>query len=441
MEMSPMMGGFLGIAGFLVFMMLRMPIAVSMGLAGLIGFSYVNSSDAAFKVLSSEIFGSFASYNLSVIVTFSLMGFLAYHAGIGSQLYAFAYKVVGHLPGGLAMASEVACAIFGAVCGSSTATTATIGSIAVPEMRKYKYSDSLSTASVAAGGAIGILIPPSVIFVVYGIATEQSIARLLIAGIVPGALLTLAYCLTIYILSKRNPELAPARPGPRPTVREMFDTLKGGLLEVLVIFIISLGGMFMGFFTPTEAGGVGAFGVLVVTLITRKMNFKAFNNSLRDTTRSSAMILFLVAGAMIFSRFIALSRMPFELAAWVSELDMPRFFVMMIIFLVYLIGGCIVEMIPLILLTIPIFFPIVTNVLHYDPIWFGVVIVMVTCIGVITPPVGINAYVIKGVVKDVPLEQVFKGVWPFVFASAILTAIMIAFPELSTFLPDLLMGK
>jgi tripartite ATP-independent transporter DctM subunit len=368
------------------------------------------------------------------------MGFLAYHAGIGAKLYEFAYKLVGRLPGGLAMASEVACAIFGAVCGSSTATTATIGSIAVPEMRKYNYSPSLSTASVAAGGAIGILIPPSVIFVIYGIATEQSISRLLISGIVPGVLLTMAYMLTIYIICKRNPELGPPRPGPKPSVREVFATLKGGLFEVIVIFILSLGGMFAGIFTPTEAGGVGAAGVLGVTLLTGKMNWKAFNSALRDTTRSIAMILFLVAGAMIFSRFLAISRMPFELATWVSELNMPRFLIMMVIFMIYLIGGCLVEMIPLILLTVPIFYPIVVNVLHYDPIWFGVVIIMVTCIGVITPPVGINVYVIKGVAKDVPLETVFRGVWPFVIASSILTAIVIAFPAIATFLPNLIMG-
>lgn len=439
--MSPIMTGTIGIVAFLVLMLFRMPIAVSMGLSGLVGFAYVNSTEGAFKVLSSEIFSNFASYNLSIIVTFSLMGYLAYHAGIGSQLYAFAYKAVGRLPGGLAMASEVACAIFGAVCGSSTATTATIGSIAVPEMRKYKYNNSLSTAAVAAGGAIGILIPPSTIFVIYGIATEQSIARLLISGIVPGILLTAAYMLTIYILCKRNPELGPSSTAPRPSMRELFATLKGGLLEVILIFAISLGGMFMGFFTPTEAGGVGAAGVLIVTLLTGKMNWQAFNNSLRDTTRSCAMILFLIAGAVVFSRFLALSRMPFELAEWVSGLNMPPFAVMMVIFGIYLIGGMLVEMIPLILLTIPIFYPIVVNVLHYDPIWFGVIIVMVTCIGVITPPVGINAYVIKGVAKDVPLETVFRGVWPFVIASSILTAILIAFPAISTFLPNLILGK
>lgn len=439
--MDPIMIGTIGIVAFLVLMMLRMPIAVSMGLAGLVGFAYVNTPEAALKVLSSEIFTNLASYNLSLIVTFSLMGFLAYHAGIGAQLYAFAYKAVGRLPGGLAMASEVACAIFGAVCGSSTATTATIGSIAVPEMRKYKYHNALSTAAVAAGGAIGILIPPSTIFVIYGIATEQSIARLLISGIVPGLLLTAAYMLTIYIQCKRNPEFGPASTDPRPSFKELFATLKGGLLEVIVIFIISLGGMFAGFFTPTEAGGVGAFGVLIVTLLTGKMNWKAFNAALRDTTRSCAMILFLVAGAVVFSRFLALSRMPFELADWVAGLQISRFAIMMIIFGVYLIGGCLVEMIPLILLTIPIFYPIVTNVLHYDPIWFGVIIVMVTCIGVITPPVGINAYVIKGVVKDVPLEEVFGGVWPFVLASSILTAILIAFPSISLWLPNLILGK
>jgi len=436
-----MMTGIIGILAFLGLMILRMPIAISMGVVGVVGFSIMTSSEAALKVLGSDFYTTFSNYSLSVIVTFILMGFMAYHAGIGTKLYAFAYKAVGHWPGGLAMASEVACAIFGAVSGSNTATCATIGSIALPEMKKYNYSDRLATASVAAGGAIGILIPPSVIFVIYGIATEQSISRLLLAGVIPGLLLTLTYMLTIYIICKRNPEMGPPRPGPRAGIGEIFATLKGGLFEVIAIFIISIGGMFAGIFTPTEAGGVGAAGVLLVTTITRKMTWKGFVSALRDTTRSVSMIIFLIAGATVFGRFIAISRLPFEVANWVSALDVSPFLVMMVILAIYLVLGCMIETIPLILLTIPIFYPVITNVLHYDPIWFGVVIVMVTAIGVITPPVGINAYVIKGIAKDVPLTTIFRGVWPFVIASSILTIILIAFPVISTFLPNLVMGK
>jgi len=436
-----MMTGIIGILAFLGLMILRMPIAISMGVVGVVGFSIMTSSEAALKVLGSDFYTTFSNYSLSVIVTFILMGFMAYHAGIGTKLYAFAYKAVGHWPGGLAMASEVACAIFGAVSGSNTATCATIGSIALPEMKKYNYSDRLATASVAAGGAIGILIPPSVIFVIYGIATEQSISRLLLAGVIPGLLLTLTYMLTIYIICKRNPEMGPPRPGPRAGIGEIFATLKGGLFEVIAIFIISIGGMFAGIFTPTEAGGVGAAGVLLVTTITRKMTWEGFVSALRDTTRSVSMIIFLIAGATVFGRFIAISRLPFEVANWVSALDVSPFLVMMVILAIYLVLGCMIETIPLILLTIPIFYPVITNVLHYDPIWFGVVIVMVTAIGVITPPVGINAYVIKGIAKDVPLTTIFRGVWPFVIASSILTIILIAFPVISTFLPNLVMGK
>lgn len=437
--MTPLAAGLIGVAVFLVLLMLRMPIAVAMGIVGFAGFSYLTTTEAALKVLSSELFNNFASYNLSVILMFTWMGFLAYYAGIGTQLYTFAYKAVGHFSGGLAMASEVACAIFGAVCGSNTATTATIGSIAIPEMRKYKYSDVLSTAAVAAGGAIGILIPPSVVFVIYGISTEQSIARLFLAGVIPGLMLTLAYMITIWILTKRNPEMGPARPGPKPAFGEVMGTLRGGLIETAVIFIISIGGLFLGLFTPTEAGAVGSAGVLGITLLTRKMNWERFNKSLIDTTRTSAMIIFLIAGAVVFGRFIAVSRMPFELANWISGLSLPPFAIILIILLIYLLLGMIIEMIPLILLTIPIFYPVVTNVLHYDPIWFGVIIVMVTAMGVITPPVGINAYVIKGVIRDVPLEKIFSGIWPFLLACIITTLILVMFPSLTTFLPNLLM--
>jgi tripartite ATP-independent transporter DctM subunit len=390
--------------------------------------------------MSADIYSIFASYSLSVIPMFILMGFLAYQSGIGSKLYEFAYRLFGRMSGGLAMSSQVACAIFGAVCGSSTATAATIGSIAIPEMRKYNYADSLSAASVAAGGALGILIPPSTIFVIYGIATEQSITRLFLAGFFPGILLTILYILTIWLITLRNPEMGRPSVEPMPTVREIVDILRGGLLQIIIVFLISIGGLFIGWFTPTEAGAVGVAGILVITLISGQMNWEKLNNALAETTRTSAMILFLVAGAVIFTRFMAVSRLPFEISSWVSELPFPPYLVLIIILLIYFILGTFIEMIPLILLTIPMFYPVVVDVLGYDPIWFGVIIVMVVAIGVITPPVGINVYVVKGVSKDIPLEVIFRGVWPFIFAACVGIFLLIVFPQIATFLPNLMMN-
>lgn len=437
--MSQTTAGLVGLLAFLFLMILRLPIAVSMGMVGLIGFSYLSTPAAALRILSSEIYTTFASYSLSVVTMFVLMGYLAFHSGVGTRLYTFAHKLVGHFSGGLAMASEVACAIFGAVCGSTTATTATIGSIALPEMRRYKYDDKLSTGSVAAGGALGILIPPSTIFVIYGVATEQSIAKLFIAGIIPGILLMSFYMLTIYILTKRNPELCPTSSEPRASMREVLNSLREGLIEIIAIFIISIGGLFLGFFTPTEAGAVGAAGVLLVTFITKTMNWEKISRSLAETTQTTAMIFLMVAGAIIFTRFLGISQLPSELAQWVDGLTFPRFWIMMVILLIYLVLGAVIEMIPLILLTVPIFYPIVVDKLGYDPIWFGVIICMVTAMGIITPPVGINVYVMKGVAKDISLETIFSGVWPFLIAAIFCTFLLIVFPQIVTFLPDLLM--
>lgn len=428
----------IGIIAFLLLMLFRVPIAISMGVVGLVGTIKFNGTVAAFQMLASDTYTSFASYSLSVIPMFVLMGYLAYYSGIGTKLYTFAYKAVGHMSGGLAMASQVACAIFGAVCGSSTATTATIGSIALPEMRKYNYSNALSTASVAAGGALGILIPPSTIFVIYGVASQQSISKLFLAGIVPGILLMIFYMLAIYIVTKRNPKLGPPGGGPRPTAQEIFGSLRGGLVEVIIVFIISIGGLFIGFFTPTEAGAVGAAGVLLVTVVSRTMNFKKFNLSLAETTKTSAMIFLMVAGAVVFSKFITLSNLPQTIATWVSGLPVPPVVVLLIILFIYFVLGTIIEMIPLILLTVPIFYPVIVDSLGYDPIWFGVVICMVVAIGVITPPVGINVYVIKGVAKDIPLETVFRGVTPFVIAAILCIGVLIIFPQIATFLPELM---
>jgi len=305
----------------------------------------------------------------------------------------------------------------------------------LPEMKKYEYDQSLSTASIASGGILGILIPPSVTFIVYGVATEQSIGKLFMSGIGPGILLMLLYIAVIYILTRRNPKLAP--PGPKATWKERWEALRGGLFEAIVVFVISVGGLSLGWFTPTEAGAVGAGGILAVVLAGKKLTWEGFKNSLTDTAKTTAMIMFIIACATIFGRFIAISRIPFALANWVGSLLLPSFIIMWMIVAFYLVAGCVIDSLPLILLTIPIFYPIIID-LGYDPIWFGVIIVLVSGMGVITPPVGINVYIIKGVAKDVPLEVIFKGIWPFLYAIIICIAIVMAFPQIVLFLPNLM---
>ncbi len=435
--MSSELVGVLGILVFFALLIMRMPIAFAMALVGFAGFSVLSSPAAAFSMVAKETYLTFSSYSLSVIAMFVWMGFLAYYSGIGSRLYVFAYKMIGHYPGGLAIATQAACAVFGAICGSNTATAATMGAIALPEMRKYKYDNSLATASVAAGGVLGVFIPPSVILIVYGMATEQSIGKLFMAGIVPGILLMLFYMAAIFILVSRKPQLGPA--GPRAGWQERLNALRGGLGEVLIVFSLSIGGLFAGWFTPTEAGAVGAAGVLGVALVARRLSWEGFKQSLLDTTRTTAMIMFMVAGAVIFGRFMAISRVPFELANWAGSLSLPSFVVMGIVMLIYLILGCFIDALALILLTIPIFFPVAVTTLGYDPIWFGVIIVMVVAMGVITPPVGMNVYVIKGVAQDIPLEVIFKGIWPFLLALIFCLVLLMAFPELATFLPYVLL--
>ncbi len=432
---------FIGISGVLLllfFFFIKIPISIAMILVGYLGYGTITSFSAANRIVAGEIYTTFTSYSLSVIPMFVLMGFLGYHAGIGTRLYTFTYKAVGFLPGGLAMASQVACAVFGAICGSSTATTATIGSIAIPEMQRYGYSDKLSTASIAAGGALGIMIPPSVILVLYGVATEQSISKLFLAGIIPGVLLTLLYMAAICLITLRDPSLGPPAPDSGFNLKELFKSLGGGLAGIIAVFTLSLGGLFAGWFTPTEAGGVGVAGILLVIWFQKQLTRDVLNKALADATRTSAMILFLVAGATIFGRFMTITRLPFELAHWASILPFPPFVVLLIILLVFFFLGTFIDSLPLMLLTVPIFFPVVVNSLGYDPIWFGVIMVLVVTMGCITPPVGINVYVIQGVARDVPLQVIFRGTWPFLIAVFTCSILLILFPQLATFLPQFL---
>ncbi len=433
--MSPELIGLLGIILLLVFIVIKMPISFAMLIVGLLGFGFIVAPSASLSMAATEVYATFSSYSLSVIPMFVWMGFIAYYSGVGTNLYKFAYRMVGHKPGGLAIATQAACAMFGAICGSNTATAATMGAIALPEMKTYNYDDSLSSASVAAGGALGVLIPPSVIFIIYGISSEQSIGKLFMAGILPGILLMFLYMLTIYILVKRNPSLGPA--GPKSTWKERLESLGNGLFEVMITFLISIGGLLLGWFTPTEAGAVGAASILIITVLGKQLNWDGFKKSLMDTVRTTAMIMMMVAGATVFGRFIAISRLPFALASWATNLSLPPFGIMIVILLIYLVLGCFIDALALILLTIPIFFPVAVGVLGYDPIWFGVVIVLVVAMGVITPPVGMNVFIIKGVAKDIPTETIFKGIWPFLIALFVCLGLLLAFPQIVTFLPNL----
>lgn len=432
--MSPTTIGIIGITALFVLILSRMPVGFLMAIIGFAGFAAIVSVDASLNLLAKDFFSVFGSYNLTVIPLFVLMGQIAFHSGISKRLFDAAYKFIGHLPGGLAIATVGACAAFSAICGSTNATAATMGAATLPEMKRYNYKPELATGVVAAGGSLGILIPPSVIFIVYGILTEQSIGELFLAGILPGILLTLFFVAAILLWATLRPELGPR--GPRSTWRERFASL-AGTVETLIVFIVVMGGLFMGVFTPTEAGGVGAFATLAVALFQRNLDWGGFVQALFETTRISAMILVIVAGATVFGHFLAVSRIPYDIASWISSFALHPAVIMSFIILVYFLGGCFIDSLALIMLTIPIFYPVVLDY-GFDPIWFGVVIVLVTQIGVITPPVGVNVYVVSGVARDVPLGVIFRGVVPMLIALLILTFLLIPFPQIATFLPGLL---
>ncbi len=432
--MTPTIVGLIGLAALIVLIFSRIPVGFIMAIIGFLGFGYIVSFDASMNLIAKDIFSVFGSYNLTVIPLFVLMGQISFHSGISGRLFNMAYKFMGHWPGGLAIATVGACAGFAAICGSTNATAATMAAVTLPEMKKYNYKAELATGVVAAGGSLGILIPPSVIFIIYGIMTEQSIGKLFMAGILPGLLLTILFILTITIWVHLRPELAPR--GPKTTFREKMASLSG-LIETLILFILVMGGLFLGFFTPTEAGAIGAFGTILLALIRRNLTWKGFIISLSETTRISCMILVIVAGATIFGHFLAVTRIPFDISNWISGSHLPPYAIMGLIILVYLIGGCFIDALALITLTVPIFYPVVT-LLGYDPIWFGVIIVLITQIGVITPPVGINVYVVSGVARDVPLQVIFKGALPLLLALIAGTLLLIPFPQIALFLPNLM---
>ena len=430
--MNPVTVGIIGIGLLVLLFLLRMPVAFAMALVGFVGFAFLTTPEAALGLLGRDIFDTFRSYPLSVIPMFILMGTFAYASGISKRLYKTAYAWVGQFRGGLTIATVFACAGFGAICGSSTATAATMGQIALPEMKKYKYDDALATGTVAAAGTLGILIPPSTVLIVYGYLTEVSIGKLFIAGVLPGIIMSIFFAATVALLCWRNPALGP--PGAPVSFKEKLRATTG-IIETVILFFLAIGGLFLGWFSPTQSGAIGAGGALLIGLARRQLTWRSFFDAGKEALRTSCMVLFIITGAIIFGHFMAVSRIPFVLAEWLGRLPIHPMAVMVVIIFIYFIGGFFMDAMGLIVLTVPIFFPLVKE-LGFDPIWFGVIIVLVGEMGVITPPVGVNVFVIKGIAPDVPLETIFKGIFPFLVALIIVTIILVTFPQISTVLPS-----
>jgi C4-dicarboxylate transporter DctM subunit len=435
--MSPATIGIIGILVMIVVFLSRMPVAYVMAMVGYLGFTIMISPQGGLALLSRNIYDIFSSYGLTTIPLFVLMGQLAFNSGISRRLYDTGYRFLGSTRGGLAMATVSACTAFGAVCGSSPATAATMATVGLPEMKRYDYADELATGAVASGGGLGMIMPPSVVLIVYGVLTEQSIGKLFVGGILPAILVTILFIFSIYIRCTLNPEQGPR--GEKFTWVQKFASLFG-LIETVAVFILVMGGLFIGIFAPTEAAAVGSFGVLAVSLIRRQLTWEGFVNSLYETLGTSCMVMMLIAGAVIFGTFLAVTRIPFEIASWVGGFNLPHVVIMAIVILIYFLGGCFMDALAFVTLTVPIFYPLVTG-LGYDPIWFGLIIVMVTEMGVITPPVGINVYVVYGVARrvigEVPLESIFKGIFPFLLAVIAGVIILMIFPQIILFLPNL----
>ncbi|MBQ9980440.1 MAG: TRAP transporter large permease [Oscillospiraceae bacterium] len=435
--MGPITLGILGIVFLLVLLFFGMKIGIAMLIVGVAGYTYVTGNfNAAVGLLKSVPYTTAASFSLSVIPMFVFMGQIAYESGISGDLYAACYNWFGRVKGGLAVATVVACAGFAAICGSSTATTATMGVVCLPEMRKYGYKDTLSTGCISAGGTLGILIPPSVGFILYGTTAEIGVGKLFTAGIVPGILLAILYIIVIVVICKMDAEAGPR--GPKFPLKQKVKSLKG-VLPILILFIIVLGGIFTGWFTANEGGAIGAFGAFVFMIIRRKATMQNIIRALRDTLNTTAMIFLIMIGAYVFGAFLTVSNCPSTLANWAAGLNVSPYIILIFILLIYGLLGCFVDSLPLIVLLVPIFLPII-KALGFDPIWFGVLMVMIMQLGLITPPVGMCCYVMAGVAKDVPLGKIFRGTAPFIVGLVLAVALVIIIPQLALWLPGLMWG-
>ena len=429
--------GLIGLALVFVAFLAGLPVFLSMMVVGFLGMIYMRGIPAGLSIMGSIPFNCVSHYEFSVIPLFVLMGEFCFFSGIGKDLYDMAYKWVGQLPGGLSMGTICACGGFAAVCGDSMATAVTMGTVAIPEMKRYKYDPKLATGCVAAGGTLGVLIPPSLAFILYAVITDQSIATLFIAGIVPGILLIALFMASIYFRARRNPELGP--PGPKTTWKEKIYSLKG-VWATVVLFIGVMGGMYVGAFTPTEGGGIGAFGAFIIGVARRRLNWEKTLSSILEAGRITGSCLAILIGASLFGYFLAASRLPLILADFVVSLPVPNVLILSAILIIYLFLGCLMPAIPMLILTVPIFFPVVVA-MKYDPIWFGVIMVLMFEMAVITPPMGINVLALQTVVDDVSLGDMFKGIVPFLIAMIVCVIILIIFPQIPLTLPALLGAK
>ena len=430
--MSMVEAGIAGMVLLLIFFFLGMPVAFAFALTGVLGFCYVGSIEGGISVLAIEIFSNFSSYSLTVIPMFVLMGAIAFAGGISRNLFDFGFALFGRIRGGLALSTVAACASFAAVCGSTAATAAAMGKVAIPEMRRFKYDDALVTGSVAASGSLGILIPPSATLIIYAMLTEQSVGKLFIAGVLPGVLLAVLFGVTVIVWCLSNPKIAPA--GPATTIREKLKAFSG-VVDMLILFCVVMGGLFTGWFTPTQAGAAGAAGTLLVSLFRRNISWRKLLDAFEDTMKTSCMVMLLVAGALIFSRFLAVTGIPAVVSNWVGGLPFSPGMIMAIIILFHFVAGTFMDSFGLILLTVPILYPTVLK-LGFDPIWYGIMIILIVEMGVISPPEGLNMWVVKAIAPDIPLKTIFKGVMPFCFAVLVCAVLLMIFPQIVTYLPS-----
>lgn len=429
--MSVELVGAIGIILMVVIIFFRFWIGGAMMLIGFVGFAYLAGWDDAMVIAGRVPLSTIAWYPVTAIPLFILMGAVLSHTGVSGDLYETAYKWIGRMRGGLAMATVLASAAFAAICGSSTATAATMGKVGFPEMEKYNYDIKLATGTIAAGGTMGILIPPSMGFILYGILNQVSIGKLFMAGIIPGFLEAVFYMATIWILCKWNPAMGP--PGQKTTFKEKLLSLRKTWAMVL-LFLLVMGGIYMGIFTPTEAGAAGAFGAILITFIGRRLKWSSFKGAIVESAQTTSMIMFMIVGAYILLRFLTITDLPGVLGQFLSGLPVSRMWILMGIILLYIFLGCFLDIFAAIILTSPVIFPAV-QALGFDAIWFGVIVVRVMEIGMITPPIGLNVFVLSAV-TNVPVGTIFRGIIPFVVTDVLHVALLVAIPALSLYLPE-----
>ena len=432
--MSLMTIALIGVIALLLFLVMGMNIGICMMAVGFFGVASIKGIKPALGLFKSIPFTQATNYSFTVIPLFVLMGQLAYYSGMSSDLYDMCHKWLGGLRGGLAIATVAACACFSAICGSTAATAATMGVVALPEMREHGYDDGLSCGSIAAGGTLGILIPPSTGFIIYGIVAGESIGALFAAGILPGVVLALCYIAAIVIIVHVKKDAAPGK--MKFSMKEKLVSLKGGMAFV-ILFAIAIGGIFAGFFTANEAAAVGATCALLYLILRRKFTMKIFVTCLRETLKTSGMIFLILIGAYVFGNFLTITKLPTVLANFIYSLNVSKYVILAVIIIIYAIMGCLMDSLAMVMLTVPIFLPIMTN-LGFNSVWYGVLMIMVMECGLITPPVGMNVYIVAGVAKDVPLQKIFMGVAPMVVGMFVAILINCIFPQIALFLPGVL---